>query len=883
VNRFDPPKLARRLLISFLRNDLVEEVEGDLEEKFSATLKTRSLFRARLNYWFQVINYLRPFALQKTKLPFLIHAAMLESYFKIGWRNMIKQRMYSSIKVGGFALGIAACFLIALFIQTELSYDKHLPKGNRIYRVVECYNNKGNMQKGVHLAAPAGPVFKQDYPEVVDFARINPVELFGAGNNDIRKDGQTENTYESGFVYADPSILAMFDLPMIYGNAATALSEPNSIVLTKRKADKYFQGEDPVGKIMIVNNDEKNPYKVGGIIADPLPNTHFQYDFLITLSGREFGKGEQTNWLQSNYPTYLLVAPGTDPHALERKFSKLGEKYFLPRLLEIGFPNAKEEIKNLSYQLQPVTDIYLNQVDVGDGLNHGDVRFVWLSGAVAAFILLLACINFVNLSTAKSANRAKEVGLRKVVGSVRSSIVNQFLTESVLFSFFAFVVGVLMAWALLPFFNQLVGKTILFPWTAWWFAPIIFSGAIVIGIFAGIYPSLYLSGFRPIEVLKGNVARGSRSGSMRSMLVVFQFTTSIVLIIGTFVVYRQMNFILQTKVGFDKEQVILIQGTNLLGGKIKTFKNELLTVRDVKSATMSDYLPIRGTKRNTNSFWNFGRNKIDPPTGAQFWRVDNDYIKTLGMKIVDGRDFSADMVSDSTAAIINQTMAKKLALKEPIGKQITNFRNWTVVGVVADFNFESLKQEVEPLCMTLGGGTPSIISVKVQTKDVANVVEGVSKTWKTFAPQQPIRYTFLDESYARMYEDVERMGKIFTTFAVLAIIVACLGLFGLSSFMVEQRSKEISIRLVLGATLNSIFTLLTRNFVKLVFVSFVIAAPLAWYLMDLWLQDFVYRTDISIDVFVYAASIALSIAVFTISFQSIRAGMVKAVNGLRSE
>jgi putative ABC transport system permease protein len=684
-------------------------------------------------------------------------------------------------------------------------------------------------------------------------------------------------------VYADPSILSMFDLPMIYGNQKTALSEPNSIVLTKRKADKFFPGEDPVGKIMIVNNDEKIPYKVGGVVADPPANTHFQYDFYVTLSEREFGQGEQTNWLQSNYPTYVLVAPGTDPKELEKKFSKLGEKYYLPRLSEIGFPNAKEEIKNLSYQLQPVTDIYLNTIDVGDGLNHGDIRFVWMSGAVAAFILLLACINFVNLSTAKSANRAKEVGLRKVVGSVRASLVNQFLTESILFSFFAFIVGVSMAWALLPFFNQLVGKSILFPLTAWWLVPTILVGALVIGVCAGIYPSLYLSGFRPIEVLKGNVARGSKSGRTRSMLVVFQFTTSIILIIGTFIVYRQMNFILKTKVGFEKEQVLLIQGTNLLGEKIKTFKNELLTIRDVKSATMSDYLPIRGTKRNTNSFWNIGRNKIDPPTGGQFWRVDNDYIKTLGMKIVDGRDFSADMVSDSTAAIINQAMAKQLGLTDPIGKQIMNYRTWTVVGVVENFNFESLKQSVEPLCMTLEGGSPSIISVKVQTKDMASVIAGISKTWKTFAPQQPIRYTFLDESYARMYEDVERMGKIFTTFAVLAIIVACLGLFGLSSFMVEQRSKEISIRLVLGASLKSIFVLLTQNFVKLVIVSFVIAAPLAWYAMDQWLQDFVYRTDISVDVFVYAAGIALSIAILTISVQSIRAGMVKAANGLRTE
>ena len=671
---------------------------------------------------------------------------------------------------------------------------------------------------------------------------------------------------------------------MIYGNAKSALAEPNSIVLTKRKADKYFHGEDPLGKIMIINNNEKFPLKVGGVIADPPANTHFQYDFLITLSEREFGQGEQTNWLQTNYPTYILVQPGTDARELGKKLSQtIGEKYYRPRLAEVGYPNLDDALKNLSYELQPVTDIYLNKVGVGDGLNHGDIQFVWLSGAVAAFILLLACINFVNLSTAKSANRAKEVGLRKVVGSFKSSLVNQFLTESVIYSFFSFLAGLLIAWALLPFFNELLGKTLSFPWREWWLAPMVCGGAIVIGIFAGLYPSFYLSGFRPIEVLKGNVARGSKSATTRSLLVVFQFTTSIVLIIGTFVVYRQMSFILNTKVGFEKEEVLVVQGTNLLGDKIKTFKNELLSIRDVKSVSITDYLPIRGTKRNGNGFWNQGRQKIDPPVGSQFWQVDNDYIKTMGMRIVDGRDFSTNIVSDSAGAIINQAMAKELGLKDPIGKTISNYRDWTVIGVVENFNFESLKQNVGPLCMVLGRDNAGIMAVKINTKDVASVISNISTAWKKFAPQQPIRYTFLDESYARMCEDIERMGKIFTTFAVLAIIVACLGLFGLSSFMVEQRSKEISIRLVLGASLQNVFTLLTQNFVKLVLISFAIAAPLAWYLMNLWLEDFVYRTDITADVFIIAGAGALVIAVVTISYQAIRAGMVKAVNGLRSE
>ncbi|HEX8040839.1 MAG TPA: FtsX-like permease family protein, partial [Chryseosolibacter sp.] len=526
--------------------------------------------------------------------------------------------------------------------------------------------------------------------------------------------------------------------------------------------------------------------------------------------------------------------------------------------------------------------IYMNALEVGDGLNHGDVRFVWLSGAIAIFILVIACINFINLSTARSANRAKEVGLRKVVGSSRGHLINQFLIESVLYSVFSFLLGAVIASLAIPLFNGLVGKTFVFPWHEWWLFPALLVGALVTGVLAGLYPSFYLSSFMPIQVLKGNVARGSRNARTRSILVVFQFATSIVLIIGTFIIYRQMEFILNTKIGFDKDQVMLIQGTNLLGDKINSFKNELLTVRDVKAATVSDYLPVRGTKRNGNGFWNEGKKQTDPAVGTQFWIVDYDYLSTLGIRLAQGRNFSRDMPTDSDACIINQAMARELGLKEPLGKRITNYKLWTIVGVIEDFNYETLKDNVGPLCMVLGK-SPSITSIKISTSDMPSVIQSITKVWKRFAPPQPIRYTFLDESYARMYEDVRQMGRIFTSFAVLAVIVACLGLFGLSSFMVEQRSKEISIRLVLGASVDSIFRLLTENFVKLVLISFVIAAPLAWYLMHKWLEDYVYRTEITADIFIIAGLIATFIALATISYQALRAATANPAQSLRSE
>jgi putative ABC transport system permease protein len=514
-------------------------------------------------------------------------------------------------------------------------------------------------------------------------------------------------------------------------------------------------------------------------------------------------------------------------------------------------------------------------------LRHGDVRYVWLFGGVACFILLLACINFINLSTAKSANRAKEVGLRKVVGSVRGYLVRQFLTESAMYSFVSFVLAIFIVWAALPYFNALAGRTLSIPWSAWWLFPLLLSSVIVVGLLAGIYPSFYLSAFKPIDVLKGSISRGSKSSKMRSAMVIFQFTTSITLIIGTFVIYRQMSYLLNTKVGFDKEQVIMIQGVNTLPNQ-RTFKDELLKLSEVENVTISHYLPVDGTKRDQNSFWREGKSKEEKSVSAQKWYVDDDYISAMGMKLVEGRNFIQDMASDSQAVIINQAMAKAFGFTKPIGERIMTRKTYTVIGVVEDFHYESMKDKIEPLCF-VRGDWGSIASVKVKTQNMASTLQSVTGVWNRLMPHQPLRYTFLDESYARMYEDVQRMGQIFASFAVLAVVVACLGLFALSAFMVEQRNKEISIRLVLGASVNNIFRLLTQNFVMLVLVSFVIAAPMAWYLMQLWLQDYAYKIDITWDVFAFAALLSVLVALLTVSYQSVRAALVNPATRLRSE
>ena len=812
---------------------------------------------------------------------------MLRNYLKIAIRQLRKQKMYAAIKIGGFALGIAACLLIALYIRDEMSYDKSYPDGDRIYRVIGYYNDNGNLSKGTDFPAPMAKALKADFPEVEISGELMPNSLFDkAGSNEVRPADKLQNTYEEGFTYADQGLLDMLKLPMVYGKRENALKEPLTMVISKRKADKYFPGQDPVGKVMFLNNDQAHPYRIGGVMQDIPTTSHLhKFDFLLTMKGVEFYPGEQNNWNASNYPDYIKLRPGTNIAQFEKKMtSGILKSYYLPGMLKDGVKDAEKQLAKFTLRLQPVADINLYSYDIYDDTPHGDVRFVWLFGAIAGFILVIACINFVNLSTAKSANRAKEVGLRKVVGSYRSSLINQFLTESLVYSLISFVLGIFIAWLLLPYFNTLASKSLIIPWNEWWLMPVIVLAAVVVGTLAGIYPAFYLSSFKPVQVLKGSISSGSKSSVLRNTLVVFQFTASLILIISTIVIYRQTHYILNKKVGFDKDQVMVVQGTNTLGDKnVKNFKTELLKLASVKNVSISDYLPVNGTKRNGNTFYKEGRTKSDAGIFGQFWQVDDTYLKTLDIKLSSGRNFSYQMASDSNAVIINQAMANRLNLKDPVGKRITNgYGIYPVIGVVQDFNFESMRGNIDPLVLHFGL-SPSIVSIKVAGTNMNATVASVSALWKKYSPDQPIRYTFLDEQFANMYADVQRTGYIFTSFAILAIIIACLGLFALSAFMAEQRSREIGIRKVLGASVQGITTLLSKDFIKLVLLAIVIASPIAWWGMTKWLQAFAYKIPLSWWMFAIAGLGAIVIALATVSFQSIKAALMNPVKSLRSE
>lgn len=877
-----PPPLAKKFLNFFLKEDLAEEVLGDLDEQFSDLLKKRSPFRAKLKYWYQAFNYVRPFAFKKYKFGNSNHFAMLQNYYTVAWRNLARYKMYSAIKIGGFAIGIAACFLITLFIRDETSYDKHYANADRIYRLIGVFNDNGNIIKDVWFPAPFSPALKEDYAEVEKSGRFNPSSLFGAGENEIRRSDRVENLYEKDFTYIDQSLLEILEPKMIHGKLSDALVRPNSIVITRKKSEKFFPGENPIGKTFILNNDEKREYLITAVIEDFPKTSHISYEFFISLTEKEFWPGEQKAWNSSNYPTYVLLKPGVDADELAKKMTKgTIEKYFLPAMIAAGQTNAMELKDKAHLELQPITDIHLYSEDIHDFVSHGDIRFVWIFGSIAGFILLIACINFINLSTAKSANRAKEVGLRKVVGSHRANLVNQFLTESLLFSALSFVIGILLAWALLPYFNIVANKSLALPWKEWWFVPTIAGSMLAVGTIAGLYPSFYLSSFRPIEVIKGNLSRGSKRSGLRSALVMFQFTASIILIVSTVVVHRQMDFILHTKLGFDKDQVLLLQGTGTLGNKMQSFKNELLKIPSVKSASVTDYIPVSGTMRNGNSFYNRGRT-TDHEANAQFWRVDEDYISTMGIELAEGRNFNIAMPTDSQSCVVNRQLLKELGIKNPLGTIITNGTEYTIVGVVEDFHFESMKEKIGSVVMVLGS-SPGIVSVKLTANaDTQTILKNISSTWDRFSDNQAIRFTFLDQSYARMYEGVRRTEMIFQSFSVLAIAVACLGLFALSAFMVEQRQKEMSIRIVLGAPGKNIFRLLTQDFIILVLASFVVAVPIGWYFMNTWLEDYEYKIQLSWDIFFLAGLTAVAIALITISYQSLKAARMNPVNSLRS-
>ncbi len=805
---------------------------------------------------------------------------MLKHYFNIAFRNIRKNKVYSVINVLGLGIGLACTLVILLWVRHEMSYDKHYANKDRLYRVIVNMDDDGDKISHVYFQAPFAKALLDEFPEIEKAGKFNSEELFGAGKNLFRRENTLSNAEEDGFAFADQGLLDVLEIPVIEGEAGHMLEDPNAIVITKKIANKYFPNEEAVGKTIILNDDRSYPYVVKGVIEDFPDNSHLDFNFFIALHPNIFYSGEQNNWLATNYPTYILVKPGTNIQLLEEKLDYITTKYLVPAYQSSGSQSLVDFLKSISYSLQPIEDIHLRSAKIEDGMVRGDIRIVYLFSALAIFILLIACINFINLSTAKSMNRDKEVGLKKTIGAGRGNIIRQFLLESVIYSFLAVITGLILTQITLPYFNILSSKSLSVPWHEWWTIPLFCLLPLVLGIIAGIYPSLYLSRFKPVAVMRGHGKPGRRTFDLRSGLVIFQFASTIILIIVTITIYRQMDYILSKNLGFDKEQVLLLRGTNILENKTEVFKEEVKKLPDIVNVSVSDYLPIKGTLRNGNSFYLEGKeNRVS----GQHWVIDYDYIDTYSMKIIEGRNFSKDMPSDEGAAIINKQMAKELNLNDPIGKRLTNSsETWNIIGVVDDFHFETMDYEINPVCLVLGN-SPKYMSVKVSGTNLTGIIHSIEKLWSEFAPNQPFQYSFLDSEYQKMYKNVDRQGQIFLSFAILAIIVACLGLFGLAELTTKERTKEIGVRKVNGARIDEILLLLNTRIVSWILIAIVIGCPIAWYGIDQWLINFAYRIDINWWVFVFAGLISLSISLITVSWHSWKAASKNPVDALRYE
>jgi len=806
---------------------------------------------------------------------------MIRNYIKTAFRSLVKNKSFTVINILGLALGLTACLLIVLYVFDELSFDRYNTKADRIYRVNEDLKLGNNKVLYAVAMAPLAQTLKSDFPEVEDATRLKV-----AGGMHVKKGN--ENILEYGTVFADQNLFNVFTLPMLYGNPATALKDPNSVVITESTAKKYFNTTNALGRILKTDNNQL--LNITGVIKDVPKQSHFNFDFFMSMSA--FPDSKSTKWLRSDYSTYVLFRKGTDVKAFEKKLQPFLNRYSSGEMqseLHLTIDAFEKGGSYFRLDLTPLTDIHLHSDRSGELGHNGTMQYVYIFSAIAIFILLIACVNFMNLSTARSSNRAREVGVRKVLGSPRKYLIAQFLTESILVTLAAAIISVVAVTLLLPAFSNLANKELVLNRTVLaWLAPSLAAIVIVVGCLAGSYPAFFLSAFQPIDVLKGKLATGFKGSKLRSVLVVFQFGISVFLIIGTIVIYNQLNYIQTKSLGYNRKQVLIINKAFELGNHTKAFKDEIKQLPGVTNATLTGFLPT-SQSRSSSIFFKDATADTRQSIFPQSWNVDEDYIPTLDMKIVAGRNFSNQMPTDSTGLIINETAAKFLGFKDPVNK--TLFRNvdansshakpYHIIGVVKDFHFSSLRENIAPVIFIRGEDTGDL-SIRVSTSNLPALIAQIKSKWEALT-QSHFEYSFMDQSFEATYRTEQRTGTIFLIFTVLAIIVACLGLFGLAAYAAEQRTKEIGIRKILGASVSVIAGTLSKDFLRLVLISILIATPVAWYLMTKWLQNFAYRINIQWWVMVLAGLAAIIIAMVTVSYQSIKAALANPVKSLRSE
>ncbi len=801
---------------------------------------------------------------------------MLKNFIKVAFRNILKQKSFAFINVLGLTTGVAAFLLMSFYVVDEWSYDKFHENSQKIYRV-HLRGVMGGQEANVPVTCyPLAKTLVSEIPEVEQATRLDQL-------GDVVFSFDDQMYTEEKVFFADSNFFEFWSFKLLEGNPSTALKEPNSIVLTKQLAEKYFGEQEAIGKL--INNGDKT-YKVTGIAAAAPSNSHIKFHALISFSTSS--RNNSDNWLNNNIFTYFVFNDKADIQMMENKYDGLVIKYVGPTLQQFMGLSLDQFIENggaYGYYTMPLEDIHLKAQGEDELEPAGNETYVVMLAVIAVFVLIIACINFMNLSTAKSAGRAKEVGLRKTLGSQRGALMAQFMTESMIFSFFSTLAGAAVAYVLLPEFNALAGKTLdlsnVSPLLA---AGILFSIALFVGVLAGSYPAFYLTGFNPAQVLKGKVKAGVKSGYIRSFLVTSQFWISIVLIICSTIVYQQLQFFQEKNLGFDKDKIVVLSNVRKLGDKKSSFKNELLEHPNIEAVSYS--IQSIPNVQNSNVF-RVGGTETDHLMTSFY--TDADHAATMNFQLVEGRFFSKEFLTDSAAVVINEATLRELGWtkEEALSKELIVFdsdepEHKKVIGVIMDFNYTSLREEIRPMVFQLTDFATSM-AIRYSGADAQEVIKTIEGEWDTIDTGAPFEYSFLDQEFDALFRSEQRMGKVFTVFTSIAIFIGCLGLFGLAAFMAEQRSKEIGIRKVLGANIVNVSSILNREFTKLILISFVLAVVPSYYLMDYWLHTFAFRIDLSVWPFLFGGAGALLIAWLTVSYQAIKAALVNPIDSLKSE
>jgi putative ABC transport system permease protein len=865
-----PPKLAIRLLHSFLRNDFAEEVQGDLEEKFYSDIKNKSAFKAKINYWYQVANYIRPFAIRKST--YLNSSIMFKTYFKIGWRNLIKSKGYSFINISGLALGMA-CFLFLLsYVRYERSYENFHKNADSIYRVtLDLYRGSEFLMTDCEMYAPFGPLAKEKIPEVIDFVRM-------MNNDNTRVKIGEQKFLEEKSYFADSSVFTIFSFKPLHGILQGSLSKPNQVVITASTAKKYFGRTDVVNETIEARG---GLYKITAVIEDVPTNTHLKFNFLLSHITYPSIQNNYTdeNWETGNNEfTYLLMTPGTNIITFNKKLTDLAV-------------SLKDKINDERFTAEPIKDIHLYSHKTYEPEANGNAQTVYALLIIAVFIMGLAWVNYINLSTAKAMERAREVGVRKVMGSVRSQLITQFLTESILVNLAAAIMALIIIKIGTPYFYDLTGQPLidLFQYNSFWYS---LAAILAVGIvFSGGYPAIVLSSFDPVTVLKGKFRSSTHGQWLRQGLVVFQFAATTVLIICLSAVYRQVKHLQNYDLGMDISQTLILrapdvdQADSIFQSKYVSFKTELLRDPAIQVVSQSQSIPGSGEMSTTNSVFQVGKDKNGNSFNYSHYAIDADFIPAFKMELIAGRNFEAGM-ENRNLVIINEEASKSLGFATPqeaIGSKITYNNSSTIIGVLKDFYQLSPKENQVPMILRYYSGFSSYVTLKVKATDIKQTVDYAKKNWDTLFPSSPFSYFFLNEKYNQQYKADAQFEKVMAAFSIIAIMIACLGLFGLSSFTIMQRTKEIGIRKVLGGSVGQIVQLLSSDFIKWVLVAALLAMPVSYIAMNQWLSTYAVRIDLNVWMFIIPLIIIVLISILTVGTQTFKAANSNPVDSLKTE